>query len=128
MTTRPTVGGSRFPETNREIRGHDFYPPEGILSQIPPLYATEDVPLLDTEVHLHYFAGGMDWYVAELDPESGLAFGWACITDGEWGYFTLPEIEELRIQGLFVIERDLSFGKKRAGDIIRIASTVAPRK
>ncbi|MEU8893667.1 DUF2958 domain-containing protein [Streptomyces sp. NPDC048442] len=109
-------------EKNRARRGHDFYPPESVLASIPALYASEDVSLAEKVLHAHYFVGGCDWYVAELDPESGLAFGWVHITDGEWGMFSLPEVEEVRVHGLFVAERDLSFEPAPAEEIDRIPS------
>ena len=39
------------------------------LARIPKLYETEDVPLKDKLIHLHFFIGGCDWYVAEYDGE-----------------------------------------------------------
>jgi hypothetical protein len=50
----------------------------------------------DAIVHLHYFKGGMDWYITELDCEPGpqlQAFGWANLGHGaEAGYICLPEL------------------------------------
>jgi hypothetical protein len=39
------------------------------LLKIPKLYETEDVPLKDKLIHLHFFIGGCDWHVAEYDGE-----------------------------------------------------------
>jgi hypothetical protein len=48
--------------------------------------------------HLHYFLGGMDWYITEKDmlTEQHQAFGWAMISgyDGELGYISIIEILE----------------------------------
>ncbi|MFI5808685.1 DUF2958 domain-containing protein [Streptomyces sp. NPDC051561] len=110
-----------FPaEKNSARRGHKFYPPESTLKKIPALYANEDVPLSEKVLHAHFFVGGCDWYVAELDPQSGLAFGWAHITHGEWGMFSLPEMENISVRGLFVVERDLYFDPAPATEIDRI--------
>ena len=108
------------PEVNRQRRGHDFYPPFEQLAEIPALYATENTPTADKIVHLHYFVGACDWYICELDPTEGLAFGWARLGDpmnGEWGYIHLTELEELN-SGLLVVERDLYFAPKRAADAL----------
>ncbi|MFE7172618.1 DUF2958 domain-containing protein [Streptomyces sp. NPDC057616] len=108
-------------ETLRARRGHDFYPTLGQRAAIPPLYSTEDTPVPDKIVHLHYFgAGCMDWFVTELDPTCGLAFGWAHITDSEWGYVLLPELESIAYCGL-VIERDLHWDPKPVRDVPQIA-------
>ena len=76
-------------------RGHRFQAPADTLARIPALYATEGTPMADKVVHLHYFAGGWDWHLVELDPEQGLAFGRVSspmCPDGEWGYVDLAEL------------------------------------
>ncbi len=58
---------------------------------IPRLYTTEKIGSKDKIVHLHFFIGGCDWYVAEFDGEE-LFFGYANLNDAqnaEWGYFSL---------------------------------------
>ncbi|MCX5206108.1 DUF2958 domain-containing protein [Streptomyces sp. NBC_00237] len=115
----------QFPaEKNGERRKHAFYPSAEMLAGIPPLYGTENTSTSDTVVHLHYSVGRCDWYIAEVDPESLTAFGWAEVTPGcgEWGYSSLTEMEELNAQG-YVIERDVTFKPVRAGDVARINGT-----
>lgn len=84
-------------ETRRAQRGHTFYPTAEELATIPPLYETENVSLEDTVIHLHYFTGSSDWWIAELDPATGLAFGYARLNsddvNAEWGYIDLTELE-----------------------------------
>jgi hypothetical protein len=86
-------------EVNRTKRGHKFFPDN--LSDVPALYATEDVPLRDKVIHLHYFLGGSDWYICEFDKNTGLAFGFAVLNfqsqDSEWGYSNLYEQERLEL-------------------------------
>lgn len=121
------------PEQNRHRRGHAFYPPFVDLAKIPALYATENQRADEKVMHLHYFTGGCDWYIAELDPTEGLAYGWARVNYpvGEWGYIHLVELEELyrppRVTmvngraGLFapiVVERDLLFRPAPAADCL----------
>ncbi|MBM9606738.1 DUF2958 domain-containing protein [Desulfopila inferna] len=73
------------------------------LEQIPGLYKTENVPLQEKLIYLHFFIGNCDWFVAEFD---GLdtCFGFV-ILDGEfenaeWGYFALSELGDLNLQGI----------------------------
>ncbi len=80
-------------ERHRTVRGHDFYPPAEVLARIPGLYGTEPVPTGAKTIWLHYFAGPCDWWVAEYDPASGDAFGYACLGDpdnAEWATPTSP--------------------------------------
>ena len=123
-------------ETNRAERGHDFYPPHHVLAGIPALYATEHVPTADKVLHLHYFVRDCDWWIAELDPERGLAFGYACLngdaTCAEWGYIDLTELEAIlqpghaqtdecgrpaRILPRLIVERDLHWTPARVADV-----------
>lgn len=103
------------PETRRTERGHAFYPPADRLAAIPPLYGTEPTPCEHKIIHAHYFAAWGDWYIAEYDPATGEAFGWAVlgadVTHGEWGYIDLPALESHRSpRGLWLlVERDLGF-------------------
>ena len=110
----------KFPETLRKFRGHNFYPPKADLKKIPNLYSTEDTPLDDKIIYIHYFGSSQDWYIAELDQGTGLAFGYADLGFGmgEWGEIYLPEIEA--VKGQFIpIERDLSFTPQKASEVIK---------
>jgi hypothetical protein len=56
------------------------------------------VPLAEKVIHLDYFIGGCDWYIAELDPEDLLGFGYGNLGDpDEAGYVSLDELEAVRI-------------------------------
>jgi hypothetical protein len=79
MTDQPTT---RPAQTQRQRRGHDFYPP--VASAIPALYGTEDTPTREKVLHAHYFAAACDWWIAEYDPATGEAFGYACLGDLHW--------------------------------------------
>jgi len=105
-------------ESNRARRGHKFMP-GALLARIPGLYETEATPLAEKVLCIHYFVAGCDWYVAELDHETGLAFGYADLGMGcpEWGYFDLVELEKTVAHKLFVIERDLHFTPKKAREL-----------
>lgn len=89
-----------FPEINRDLRDHVFYPAKS--EPIPALYATEETALDQKRVFARYYVrGGIgEWFVMELDRNDetqALAFGWGEITDGELGYFDLIALESLRI-------------------------------
>ncbi len=94
-----------------------------ILASLPPLYSTEKIPLEEKTAVVHYFnpVGKGDWYVFEGgETEDGevMFFGWVSLFDGELGYFSLRELEEVRVfRGLLGLERDLSFEPKKFSDI-----------
>ena len=104
-------------EPHRELRGHDFFPPTEELAQIPALYATDGLPMTEKQVMLHYYAAGSDWWVCELDPRTGTAFGYVCLGDpynAEWGYFELNELCSTLIPTSppLIVERDLNWSPR----------------
>ena len=110
-------------ETQRQRRGHQFYPPESQMAEIPALYATEALRMPDKIIRLHYFLGSCDWWIAEIDRdnEESLAFGFVNLGDpqnAEWGYISLRELEEMTVFG-FVVERDLHWDPKPFSEIQR---------
>lgn len=118
-------------ERNLTRRGHLFLPPD-LAANIPALYATEDVPMLEKVVHAHYFVGVCDWWIFELDPEESRAFGFVCLGDeysAEAGYIWLPEVEGLvlpveseergkTVPLALVVERDLGWVPRPVRDAI----------
>ena len=71
-----------------------------------------------------FFPGGCQtWWATEYNPRTRLFFGFVLLFDdaqgGEWGYFSLDELQNLRVRGLG-IERDLYFGEKRCTEIKKI--------
>ena len=97
-------------------------PSEELLNQVPSLYATERISLKEKSIHLHFFIGGCDWYVAEYDGDD-LFFGYAVLNDdmpnSEWGYFALSELRDINIHGL-EIDRDLHWKPTPVKEIERI--------
>jgi hypothetical protein len=59
------------------------------LATIPRLYETENIPIKDKPIYLHFFIGGCDWYIAEFDGDD-IFFGFAILNNdyemAEWGY------------------------------------------
>lgn len=83
---------------------------EELAKTIPSLYTQEDAD--DPVVYAHLFSclSGWDWYITELDGESGEAFGLVRGFEREWGYFSIPEMERANhANGFEVIERDEYF-------------------
>lgn len=108
-------------ETQRRIRGHNFYAPKAVLAKVPALRSTEDVPFEEKRFHLHYFTGGADWYIAELDQDTGKAFGLMNPSggDGYWGYVDLAQLEAVNLGGYRVVERDMHFSQGNLAHVSR---------
>jgi hypothetical protein len=51
--------------------------------------------------------GAGTWYATEFSPEDRLFFGYCHITDGELGYFSLDELESIRLPFGLRVERDV---------------------
>ena len=98
-------------------------PTEEELSNLPKLYATENVPLKEKVIHLHFFIGGSDWYAAEYCPEEKVCWGFAILNEdydmAEWGYFSLKEISDLRI-AFVEVDRDLYWTPRKAIEVEQI--------
>ncbi len=100
-------------------------PSQERLEQIPKLYATENVPLKDKLIYLHFFIGGCDWYIAEYDGDD-LFWGYAILNDdhecAEWGYISFQELKEIKIKGWLEIdcETEEIWSVKKASEIERI--------
>jgi hypothetical protein len=91
------------------------------LEKIPLLYETENIPLKDKLIYLHFFIGGCDWWAAEYDGED-LFWGFVNLSDddyAEWGYFSLDELKSIKIQGWLEIdcETEENWTVKKASEI-----------
>jgi len=90
------------------------------LALLPAFYATENVPPKEKVIYMHFFIGCCDWYAAEYDPGSKSFFGFAILNDdlemAEWGYFSLEELDGIKVQFL-EIDRDLHFIPKKAIEV-----------
>jgi hypothetical protein len=74
-------------------------PTKGQLDKIPKLHETENIPLKDKPIYLHFFIGGCDWFISEHNGED-LFFGYAILGDsifGEWGYTSFEELKSIKI-------------------------------
>lgn len=93
------------------------------LNKLPHFYSSENIPLKEKMIHMHFFIGGCDWYTCEYSQEEEIFFGFAILNNdyemAEWGYFSLKELSELRVSFLEV-DRDLYFEPTKAVDIEEI--------
>ena len=99
-------------------------PSKARLDKIPKLYETENVPLHDKLIYLHFFIGGSDWYIAEFDGHD-LFWGFAILNGdyemAEWGYISFSELRELSVCGIEIdCELEEYFPVKKASVIDKI--------
>lgn len=59
-------------------------------------------------------------YITEYDPQRREFFGWADGPEPELGYYSLDELESLKVHGL-PMERDLGFKECRLSEVKAIA-------
>ena len=96
------VGGSQKQVIRQNMRGEEgewfcakVVELSRVIESMPASYET-DGQGDEAIVHLHYFTGGMDWYIVEKDAEDEQlqAFGLADLfrDGGEVGYIDLTEI------------------------------------
>jgi len=101
-------------------------PTEERLARIPRLYETEDIPLKDKLIHLHFFIGGCDWYIAEFNGKDTF-FGFAVLNNdyemAEWGYVSFSELQAIRINGWLEVdcETEESWRIRKASEIDTIS-------
>ena len=83
--------------------------PDELRTALPPLYSQENVS--DPVVHIKFFTGdaGWTWYATKGGTEGDdfIFFGYVVGLEKEWGYFSLPELSEVRGKLGLPIERDL---------------------
>jgi hypothetical protein len=95
------------------------------LEKLPKLYETEHIPLKDKLIHLHFFIGGCDWYIAEFDGKD-LFWGFAILNNdyqmAEWGYISFSELKSIIVNGWIEVDCELEeIGKvKKASRIEKI--------
>ena len=80
------------------------------LSKIPKLYETENIPLEDKPIHLHFFIGGSDWFIVEYDGDD-LFFGFAILNNdhqmAEWGFVSFSELRSIKVNGWLEVDCEL---------------------
>ncbi len=98
-------------------------PAQEQLAKIPKLYETENIPLKEKLIYLHFFIGACDWYVAEYDGEE-LFWGYTILNGdfemAEWGYFSFEELKRIKISPGFEIDCEISWRVRKAVEIENI--------
>lgn len=91
--------------------------PKSLLSKIPKLGDTAEDP--DPMLYVKWFTpdSSFTWYVAEFDPDSGIAHGFVIGPFAEWGTFDINEIRNIRGALNLPVERDLHFDPCRSSKI-----------
>jgi hypothetical protein len=99
-------------------------PSDSELAKIPAFYSSEEVPLKEKMIYMHFFIGGCDWYACEYSPEEKCFFGFAILNgdldNAEWGYFSLEELASLKVK-FIEVDRDLHWKPTQAKNIEKIA-------
>lgn len=98
-------------------------PTQNQLNKVPRLYETENIKLEDKKIHIHFFIGNCDWYIAEFDGED-LFWGYAILNgdhqNAEWGYISFAELKSLKVKGFVQIDREIRWKVKKASEIQNI--------
>ena len=70
------------------------------LDKIPKLYETEDIPLKEKEIFLHFFIGDCDWFICEFDGQD-MFWGFVVLNGdlemAEFGYISFNELKTIKI-------------------------------
>ena len=92
------------------------------LSEIPGLYETQEIPPMNRVIHMHFFFGRYDWYIAEYDGKDSF-FAYTILNrdmeNAVWGYISYKELKELNKNGV-EITRDINWKPKKASEIPEI--------
>ncbi len=109
-------------DPHANIRGHSLMTEE-IAQDIPTLNALDEISLsemMSLSPHAKLFSpmGNWTWYIATMNPQTGLCFG---LVDGiylEWGLFDLGELAESIVAGIIpAVERDIDWQPKTYREI-----------
>jgi len=93
------------------------------LASIPGLYQTEDIPLKQKLIHLHFFIGGTDFYIYEYNGTDTF-WGFAILNGdmemAEFGYINFDELKSIRVNGWQVIDCDLHWQVRPTSQVKKI--------
>ena len=94
------------------------------LERVPNLYETENIPLKGKEIHLHFFIGNSDWFIAE--HEGDLMWGFCVLNNdfqnAEWGYISFSELKSLKLNGWLEVDCEIEevWEVRKASEIKKI--------
>jgi hypothetical protein len=88
-----------------------------LINKMPKIYSTDSIPLSEKDVICKFFnpCGIGTWYVleGEVQDEDFIFFGLVDLHEKELGYFSLNELQSIRLPFGLKIERDLHFSKTK---------------
>ena len=92
-----------------------------IIKKLPKLYSTEAVPMDEKIVYVKFFnpCGIGTWYALEYDEDEKLFFGYVDLIEKEFGYFSLEELESIKLPFGLGIERDLYFNPTPLKEVLK---------
>lgn len=90
--------------------------------KFPKLYASEKKKPEDIKIIAKFFnpVGSWTWYATEFDGEDSF-FGFVVGDFPELGYFSLQELESVRLPLGLRIERDLYYGEHTLAEVMEKA-------
>lgn len=92
-----------------------------LVDSMPITYAQRNES--DPIAYLHYFFGGSDWYIVEkdMDGEVDQAWGFACLNgdmmNAEYGYISIAELVDLKLQFGLTVDLDFHFKPTRMSQV-----------
>lgn len=78
------------------------------LAEIPKLYAQEKKP--EKKAYMKFFLGSWTWYAMEFDGQDtffGIVFSPMTGPKGEYGYFSLRELKNIRVKPGIEVDREI---------------------
>src|SRR5688572_19882885 len=94
---------------------------KALANRIPPMRTFADAEIHDVIITAKFFANGTraKWLVAEYDPTEQIIFCYVDLYGGgrwmgaEWGYSSVEELEDLRLDGLPRVLNDENFTPRK---------------
>ena len=93
-----------------------------IKNKLPKIYETESIPLKEKEIICKFFnpCGSGTWYAIEGQQEDDdfIFFGLVDLHEKEFGYFSLKELESIRLPFGLKIERDRMLAEHKVSEVL----------
>ncbi len=98
-------------------------PSKQVLNSLPKLYDTEEIPVKEKLIQLHFYIGNTDFFIIEYDGKN--AFWGFVILNGdyemaEFGYIDFQELRSIRVNGWQEIDYDQHWKIRRANQVEKI--------
>ncbi len=93
------------------------------LKNLPKLYSTDEIPLKEKLIQLHFYIGNTDFFIIEYDGKN-ILWGFVILNGdtemAEFGYIDYEEIKSIRANGWQEIECDLHWKIRPANQVKKI--------